>query len=74
MTNPKDKIATDQTSVTETTDAGQQFVIDGYRPVSQRERLEQMARLPMGPKRFCLQKPCDIGLFDEVTRNQMELF
>lgn len=58
----------------ERTSIGDQFVIDGYQPVTTQERLEQMARLPIGPKRASRQKPCDIGLFDEVSRAQMDLF
>ncbi|MFD0917244.1 hypothetical protein ACFQ14_12560 [Pseudahrensia aquimaris] len=64
-------------STIEQTEVGLQFVIDGYRLVSLKERLEAIGNQP---KRFrradrpCLQKPCDIGLFDEVSRNQMDLF
>jgi hypothetical protein len=35
-------------------------------------RLEVLAAHPLGSDR--LQKPSDIGLFDDVARNQMELF
>ena len=35
-------------------------------------RLEALAAHPLVSDR--LQKPCDLGLFDEVARNQMELF
>jgi hypothetical protein len=35
-------------------------------------RLEALAAHPMASDR--LQKPCDIGLFDDVARNQMDLF
>jgi hypothetical protein len=31
-----------------------------------------LAAHPLGCRR--LQKPCDIGLFDDVARNQMDLF
>jgi hypothetical protein len=41
---------------------------------SQREKLELLATLPMQPKRARHQKPCDLGLFDDVARNQMDLF
>ena len=58
----------------EQTDLGPQYLIDGVAPVTQRHRLEFMATLPMTPKRARYQKPCDIGLFDETSRNQMELF
>jgi hypothetical protein len=35
-------------------------------------RLEALAAHPLCSDR--LQKPCDIGLFDDVARNQMDLF
>jgi hypothetical protein len=57
---------------TEVTVQGQQVLVPGVRPVSMKARLEVLAAHPMAPDR--LQKPCDIGLFDEVARNQMELF
>ncbi|WP_299870695.1 hypothetical protein [uncultured Hoeflea sp.] len=59
---------------TEHTAIGEQFVVQGYQPVSQKERLDHQARLPMQPKRRCVQKPCDVGLFDEIRRNQLDLF
>ena len=52
----------------------QQYLINGCKPVTQKERLEFAASLPMQPKRPCRQKPCNIGLFDEDSRNQMDLF
>lgn len=58
----------------EATPIGPQYVMAGYKPVTAKERLEQMAGLPMQPKRQCRQKPCNIGLFDEDARCQMELF
>ena len=57
---------------TEATSLGPQTLVPGVRPVSMKARLEVLAAHPLGSKR--LQKPCDIGLFDEVARNQMELF
>jgi len=57
---------------TEATVQGQQVLVPGVRPVSMKARLEVLAAHPLGSDR--LQKPCDIGLFDEVARNQMELF
>jgi len=59
---------------TEQTDQGAQYLINGCKPVTQKERLEFAARMPMTPKRARSQKPCDIGLFDENSRNQMDLF
>jgi hypothetical protein len=35
-------------------------------------RLEALAAHPLRSDR--LQKPCDLGLFDDVARNQMDLF
>jgi hypothetical protein len=57
---------------TEPTPIGQQTLIPGVRPVSIYERLMVLAAQPLGPKK--LQKPCDLGLFDEVARNQLDLF
>jgi len=60
---------------TETTDVGEQTLMDGVRPITLRDRLGVMAVLPMTPKRnpFAYQKPCDHGLFDEVGRAQLDL-
>ena len=57
---------------TETTPVGPQTLVPGVRPVSMKARLEALAAHPMASDR--LQKPCDIGLFDDVARNQMDLF
>lgn len=57
---------------TEATPLGQQTLVPGVRPVSMKARLEALAAHPMASDR--LQKPCDIGLFDEAARNQMDLF
>ena len=59
----------------ETTEVGDQTLIDGVRPITLRERLGVMAALPMTPKRnpSAPQKPCDHGLFDEVGRAQLDL-
>ena len=57
---------------TEATVQGQQVLVPGVRPVSMKARLEVLAAHPLTSDR--LQKPCDLGLFDEVARNQMELF
>ncbi len=58
----------------EQTDIGPQYLIGGVAPVTQKQRLEFLATLPMTPKRARTQKPCDIGLFDELARNQKDLF
>ena len=57
---------------TEATVQGQQVLVPGVRPVSMKARLEVLAAQPLGSNR--LQKPCDLGLFDEVARNQPDLF
>jgi len=57
---------------TEATSLGPQTLVPGVRPVSMKARLEALAAHPMGSDR--LQKPCDLGLFDEGARNQKELF
>lgn len=57
---------------TEPTDLGQQTLVPGVCPVSMKARLEVLAAHPLASGR--LQKPCDIGLFDEAARNQMDLF
>ena len=61
---------------TEQTEVGEQWLVDGVRPVSLRERLEAMTEQPLLPKRNpgAAQKPCDLGLFDEVGRAQIDLF
>jgi hypothetical protein len=57
---------------TEPTPIGEQALIPGVRPVSIYERLMELAAQPMRPNRP--QRPCDLGLFDEVARNQLDLF
>jgi len=58
----------------EDTPEGVQTLVPGVAPISLRARLDVMARKPMTPRRGpVLQKPCDIGLFDESARNQLDL-
>jgi hypothetical protein len=57
---------------TEATLLGPQTLVPGVRPVSMKARLEVLAAHPLVSQR--LQKPCDIGLFDDCLRNQMDLF
>jgi hypothetical protein len=57
---------------TEATSLGPQTLVPGVRPVSMKARLEALAAHPLASMK--MQKPCDIGLFDEVARNQMDLF
>jgi len=59
----------------EQTDVGEQTLIDGVRPVTLGEKLTARTAHPMVPKRNpnAVQKSCDIGLFDEVGRAQIDL-
>ena len=57
---------------TEPTPIGEQTLVPGVRRVSIYERLEVLAAQPLGSNR--LQKPCDLGLFDDMARNQPDLF
>lgn len=57
---------------TERTDCGEQHLIPGVKPISLRERLERLADMPLLPRRP--QRSCNIGLFDEVARAQLDLF
>lgn len=65
----------DHTQKTEATEAGEQMLAHGVQPVTVRDRLTLMASRPMQPTRnpHAGQKPCDLGLFDEVGRNQIDL-
>jgi hypothetical protein len=56
----------------EPTPIGEQMLVPGVRPVSLRARLQALAAAPLMSMR--LQKPCDLGLFDEAARNQLDLF
>lgn len=69
------KPASDLETLTEGTEAGEQMLAVGVRPITTRDRLTLMALRPMAPKRNpnANQKPCDVGLFDEVQRNQIDL-
>jgi len=60
---------------TETTDALEQTLINGVRPATLGEKLTAMTGHPMRPKRNpqAPQKSCDIGLFDEAGRAQIDL-
>ena len=59
----------------ERTEAGEQTLVSGVRPVTLRDQLTVMVNQPLQPKRNpnAQQKPCDVGLFDEVSRNQTDL-
>ena len=59
----------------EVTAVGRQTLIDGVRPITLRDRLTIIAAQPMTPKRnpTAIQKACNHGLFDEVSRAQLDL-
>lgn len=57
---------------TEITEQGEQLLVPGVHPVTQRERLALLIAAPLAPR--CEQKPLGIGLFDEDARNQLDLF
>ena len=59
----------------ETTEVGEQTLIEGVAPVSLGEKLTARTTHPMVPKRNpnAVQKSCDIGLFDKVGRAQIDL-
>lgn len=60
------------TCQTEMTPEGEQILIPGVKPISQRERLQALLDAALVPR--CPQKPLNIGLFDEDARNQLSLF
>jgi hypothetical protein len=55
----------------EPTEAGEQTLVPGVRPISLRERLSMRAEAPLQPTK--LQRAMDIGLFDLAARNQLDL-
>ena len=59
----------------EQTEVGEQTLIIGVRPVTLGEKLTPRTYHPMTPKRNpnAQQRPCDLGLFDEVGRAQIDL-
>ncbi len=59
----------------ELTEAGEQTLVSGVRSITLRDQLIVMANRPLQPKRNpnAQQKPCDLGLFDEVSRDQIDL-
>ena len=56
----------------EPTSEGEQTLIPGVEPISQRARIEALMAAPLGPRGP--QKLLDLGLFDEDVRNQLSLF
>lgn len=61
-----------QLTASEPTPQGEQMLIPGIRPITTRDRLTLLMDAPMCPR--AAQKPLDIGLFDEASRNQLDLF
>ncbi|HEY5236965.1 MAG TPA: hypothetical protein VIJ62_01180 [Rhizomicrobium sp.] len=57
---------------TEWSEWGEQMLVPGVKPISLRERLTHLTAAPLMPRKN--QKSMNIGLFDEDTRNQLELF
>jgi len=61
------------------TEVGAQTLIDGVRPVTLGEKLTARTCHPMTTSRTlgrnpnAQQRPCDIGIFDEVGRAQIDL-
>ncbi len=56
----------------ELTPIGEQALIAGVRPVTDRDRLQLRLQAPLRPR--CRQKPLNVGLWDEDARHQLELF
>ena len=56
----------------EITEQGPQTLVPGVRPITTRERLQTLIDAPLLPRRA--QKPCNVGLFDEDARNQLDFF
>lgn len=59
----------------ERTEAGEQTLVSGVRPITLVDRLAVRAAMPIAPKRNpnAEQKPCDHGLFDTAARDQLDL-
>ncbi len=68
-------IRASRNTFTEQTEAGEQLLASGIQPIAPHDRLALMALRPIAPKRNpdALQQPCDLGLFDDVERNQIDL-
>ncbi len=57
---------------TEATPIGNQTLVPGVTPITPRDRLALRANAPMEPRKP--QRPADHGLFDIVSRTQIEMF
>jgi hypothetical protein len=57
---------------TELTPIGEQTLVAGVRPITERNRLQIRLEAPLQP--HCRQKALNVGLWDEDARNQLEMF
>ena len=57
---------------TEATAIGNQTLVPGVTPITPRDRLAIRANAPMEPRKP--QRPANHGLFDMVSRTQIEMF
>jgi hypothetical protein len=55
----------------EETVAGLQHVMPGVAPITQADRIKQRSGAPLTSKKP--QQPCDLGLFDNEARAQLDL-
>lgn len=64
-----------ETSLTEPTPEGEQGLVPGVTPITLRDRLVARISAPIAPRHNpdAAQKPCNIGLFDQVARDQSDL-
>jgi hypothetical protein len=58
--------------LSETTEAGEQSLVPGVRPLRLADRLSFLASAPLAPTKP--QRAIDFGLFDMNARNQLDLF
>ena len=56
----------------EQTPIGEQVLVHGVAPITARDRLAIRANAPMEPRKP--QRPADHGLFDMISRTQIEMF
>ena len=56
----------------EQTPIGEQTLVYGVAPITPRDRLAMRANAPMEPRKP--QRPADHGLFDMISRTQIEMF
>ena len=56
----------------EQTPIGEQTLVHGVAPITPRDRLAIRANAPMEPRKA--QRPADHGLFDIISRTQIEMF